>query len=114
MDGLAKIGCRFSADHIDEIPTDIKFMRAKNISFIKIDATSLAKGGVTDRGFSKILSAKNNLDVNGITLIAEKIERERDLLNILDYGIQYGQGYLLGRPDFQGVYTNQRHFPQAL
>lgn len=114
IDGLAKIGCRFSADHLDEIPTDIKFIRTKNISFMKIEAAALTRGGITDRGFSEILSAKNNLDVNGITLIAEKIERERDLLNILDYGIQYGQGYLLGRPDFQGVYTNQPYLSQAL
>jgi len=108
INGLAQIGCRFSADHLDEIPTDIKFLRAKNISFVKVEAFSLIRYGKTDEGFSTLLSAKRNLDINNIQLIAEKIEREDDLLSLLDYDIRYGQGFLLGRPDFQGVYTSLR------
>ncbi len=108
INGLAQIGCRFSADHLDEIPTDIKFLRAKNISFVKVEASSLIRHGKTDEGFSTLLSAKRNLDINNIQLIAEKIEREGDLLSLLDYDIRYGQGFLLGRPDFQGVYTSLR------
>jgi cyclic-di-GMP phosphodiesterase, flagellum assembly factor TipF len=33
-----------------------------------------------------------------IDLIAEKIESERTLLTVLDYGVDYGQGYLFGEP----------------
>jgi EAL domain-containing protein (putative c-di-GMP-specific phosphodiesterase class I) len=34
----------------------------------------------------------------GSTIIAEGIEREAELQALLDLGIEYGQGYLLGRP----------------
>jgi EAL domain-containing protein (putative c-di-GMP-specific phosphodiesterase class I) len=34
----------------------------------------------------------------GSTIIAEGIEREAELLTLLDLGIEYGQGFLLGRP----------------
>jgi EAL domain-containing protein (putative c-di-GMP-specific phosphodiesterase class I) len=34
----------------------------------------------------------------GSTIIAEGIEREGELQVLLELGIEYGQGYLLGRP----------------
>jgi EAL domain-containing protein (putative c-di-GMP-specific phosphodiesterase class I) len=34
----------------------------------------------------------------GSTIIAEGIEREGELSALLELGIEYGQGFLLGRP----------------
>jgi EAL domain-containing protein (putative c-di-GMP-specific phosphodiesterase class I) len=34
----------------------------------------------------------------GSTIIAEGIESERELATLLELGIDYGQGFLLGRP----------------
>ena len=34
----------------------------------------------------------------GSTIIAEGIERDGELQALLDLGIEYGQGFLLGRP----------------
>ena len=42
---------------------------------------------------------KSFADSIGSTIIAEGIERSGELKTLLDLGIQYGQGYLLGRPD---------------
>ena len=105
LDGLARLGCRFSMDHIEHIPTNVRYMRQRNIRFIKVNADMLIRDGKTEIGFSEILSKKHNLDVNGITMIVEKTEKEDQLLEILDFDIPYGQGFLFGRPDFQGVYT---------
>lgn len=107
--GLAQLGCRFSVDHTDGIPTDIKFLRDRNIQYVKVDARIILRNGKTESGFSDVLTKKRNLDVNGITMIVEKIEKESELLEILDFDIRYGQGFLFGRPDFQGVYTNYSH-----
>jgi cyclic-di-GMP phosphodiesterase TipF (flagellum assembly factor) len=38
------------------------------------------------------------LQAYGIELIAEKIESEDDLAELLGHGIDYGQGYLFGVP----------------
>ncbi len=105
INGLVDIGCRFSLDHVTEIPEDVKYLRTHNIHFIKIAAKTLLKGSKTENGFSDILSRKHNLDVNGIEIIIEKIETEETLLQILDFDLKYGQGFLFGKPDFQGVYT---------
>ena len=41
---------------------------------------------------------KRRLDRAGIDLIVEKIETEQMLLELLDYNIDFGQGYLFGEP----------------
>ncbi len=105
LNGLAEIGCSFSLDHVDEIPTDIRYLKTNSINFIKIAAQTMLKNSNSEQGFSKILSHKHNLEVNGIDLIIEKIETKQILLQILDFDLKYGQGFLLGKPDFQGVYT---------
>ncbi len=104
MSRLAQIGCRFSVDHVDDIPTNVAFLRRRSVAYVKIGASDLLRLGRSERGFSDVLTRKHNLEVNGIDLIVEKVERHKSLLEVLDYDIKYGQGFLLGRPDFQGVY----------
>ena len=41
---------------------------------------------------------KRTMDLHGIDLIAEKLEEEQNLIELLDYRIDYGQGYLFGEP----------------
>tara|TARA_R110001592_G_scaffold27763_14_gene102782 strand:+ start:6188 stop:7123 length:936 start_codon:yes stop_codon:yes gene_type:complete len=105
LSGLADLGCRFSLDHVPEIPPDVKYLHTRAIHFVKIAAKTLLKESGSERGFSDIFTRKHNLDVNGIELIIEKIETEETLLQILDFDMKYGQGFLFGKPDFQGVYT---------
>lgn len=110
LNGLAKIGCRFSLDHLAEIPENVQYMKQRNIDFIKVRADILKRSSMTEHGFSDLLSRKHNLDVNNIQIIAEKIEDQKTLLNILDFDIPYGQGFLFGKPDFQGVYARHVQF----
>ncbi len=110
LDALAKTGCSYSLDHVSDIPTDIKTLRKKNIRFVKIAAENLLSQGDNESGFSDLLSKKHTLEINDIHLIVEKVETEKQVLSILDYGIRYGQGYLFGRPEFQSVYTRYRSY----
>ena len=41
---------------------------------------------------------KKWLDRDGLDLIVEKIEDEKQLVELLDFGIDFGQGYLFGEP----------------
>jgi cyclic-di-GMP phosphodiesterase TipF (flagellum assembly factor) len=41
---------------------------------------------------------KQGLNDNDIDLIVEKLEAEEDLIELLDYDIDFGQGYLFGEP----------------
>lgn len=107
LDALAQLGCRYSLDHVEIIPTDIKMLRKKSVSFIKINAQALIGNGRTESGFQETSRRCNMLALNHIDVIAEKIETERHVREILDYGINYGQGYFFGKPDFQSIYVDQ-------
>ena len=41
---------------------------------------------------------KQTLDRYNVDLIVEKIERESDLIELLDLNIDFGQGFLFGEP----------------
>ncbi len=105
LEELNKVGCRFSIDHVTDIPKDIEQLSACNVSFIKINAEILISKGKTEAEFEELISQKQRLNAHNINLIIEKIESESMLVELLDYDIKYGQGYLFGKPDFSGVYT---------
>ncbi len=105
LSGLVALGCRFSADHLTHIPTDLSMLRAQHISFVKIPAPILVEGGMRDNTYIAMLRQKSNMDSYGINIIAERIENEQTLVNLFDFDIAYGQGFLFGRPDFKSVYS---------
>lgn len=105
LHALAGIGCRFSLDHMANIPDNVPQLHAGYISFVKIKASTLIKEGHDDEGFKSVINKKRILDVNGIHMIIEHIENEHAVLDALDYNIGYGQGFLFGKPDFQSVYV---------
>lgn len=104
LSGLRQIGCGLSVDHFHYIPEDVRHFSRYGIEYIKLDAALILEQGRGENGFSNVLSQKHNLEVNGIDVIVQKIEDQATLLEILDYDIKYGQGFLFGKPDFQSVY----------
>lgn len=108
LDGLAQLGCGLSLDHLRTIPEDIKLLQGRKIRFVKIEAEKMLQATKSDREFADIMRRKRKLEANGIGVIIEKIENESDLLELLDFNINYGQGFLFGKPDLQGVYAHRR------
>lgn len=102
--GLAKLGCSFSLDHVTKLNEDILDLQRFNVRFIKADASIFVDSLKDDRKYKGIMKAKRLLEGNGIGLIVEKIEDESVLRNLLDYNLNYAQGYLFGRPDLQSAY----------
>jgi cyclic-di-GMP phosphodiesterase TipF (flagellum assembly factor) len=94
---LAALGFRFSMDQV----TNIKFNPAQlhdlNFRFVKIPAALItgAEEGESDIHHRDI---KEVLKRNGIQLIVDKIETEREVVDILDMDVEFGQGYLFGEP----------------
>lgn len=106
LDGLSKLGCRFSMDRVRRRQIDISALRQRHIRFIKIDAAWILNEGSTQNGFSRIVRLKKQLDAAGIDLIVEKIENENTLRELLDYNIDFGQGWLFGKPDRELAYLH--------
>ncbi|MDD9901858.1 MAG: EAL domain-containing protein [Alphaproteobacteria bacterium] len=99
LDGLVRLGCRFSMDRVDSMSFDFSFLEARHVRFIKTDAAMILKEMKSYGGYHRMSRMKMDLDNNGIDLIVEKIESEKQLLDLLDIEIDYGQGFLFGKPD---------------
>lgn len=98
LEGLSRLGCRFSMDRVKSVSFDYAQLEVRRVRFIKVDAELLMRELKDSGGLRRLKRIKAELDTNGIDLIVEKIESEKQLLELLDLEIDYGQGYLFGKP----------------
>lgn len=95
---LGELGFRFSVDRVEDLDLNVDELVARRVSFVKVGAkTALEALGNSD-GALQFYRVKHRLERAGIQLIVEKIEQEEQLVDLLDYGINFGQGYLFGTP----------------
>jgi cyclic-di-GMP phosphodiesterase, flagellum assembly factor TipF len=91
---LAKSGFGFSVDLGENIDLPDQLWSTLNIKYIKARATCLA---AEHHSFAfDHLRAK--LKQHRAALIATHVEEERDVIDVLDIGAEFGQGYLFGKP----------------
>lgn len=93
---LARLGFTFSLDRVTDLNLDVAELTRRHFRFIKLDVSSLLARARNDA--NSIAALKRSLDRAGIDLIVEKIEDEADLIEALDFQIDFGQGYLFGGP----------------
>ncbi len=98
LDGLSRLGCRFSMDQVKSLAINFGQMDARHIRFVKVDAALLMNELKDNNGLQRLKRLKGEFDRSGIDLIIEKIETDRQLLEILEVDVDYGQGYLFGKP----------------
>jgi cyclic-di-GMP phosphodiesterase TipF (flagellum assembly factor) len=65
---------------------------------VKVDADILLSEVENPTGHIVVDDIKRVVDRHGMDLIVEKIEHEKDLLELLDLRVDFGQGYLFGAP----------------
>ncbi|HYC01690.1 MAG TPA: EAL domain-containing protein [Azospirillaceae bacterium] len=98
LDGLRRLGFRFSMDQVERYDMDWDQLARHEIRYLKLDAARLLD---PDGRFARpdaVTELKRQLDRNSIDLIVEKIETDQQLLELLDLYIDFGQGYLFGEP----------------
>ena len=107
MAKLADLGFRFSMDKVTEFDLDYRELQRSDVKFVKIAADLLlSQAGDEDDGrlSLKPLPDLHAADVPalarryGVEIIAEKIETERQVIDVLELDIGYGQGHLFGEP----------------
>jgi cyclic-di-GMP phosphodiesterase TipF (flagellum assembly factor) len=93
---LARLGFTFSLDRVTKFDLDVEQLTRRHFRFVKLDVAALL-----DRARQQpetVQALKRSLDRAGIDLIIEKIEDEAQLIEALDFQIDFGQGYLFGGP----------------
>ena len=95
---LGDLGFRFSVDRVEDLTLDVDELISRRISFVKVSASTALNTLNNSEQALQFYRVKHALERAGIQLIVEKIEAEEQLVDLLDYGINYGQGYLFGSP----------------
>jgi cyclic-di-GMP phosphodiesterase TipF (flagellum assembly factor) len=94
---LAQRGYRFSIDHVTDLRFEPRELADRGVRFIKVPAALLLdpKQSASDIHPSDLSDLLGRF---GIDLIAEKIEGERAVVDLLDYDVRFGQGFLFAPP----------------
>jgi cyclic-di-GMP phosphodiesterase TipF (flagellum assembly factor) len=95
---LADLGFAFSMDHVRRLDFDLDTLRTRNVRFVKATPALLLAPDVQIAGGIRAEDLGTLLARHGIALVGEKIETERQVVDLLDFAIAYGQGYLFGEP----------------
>lgn len=98
LDRLAELGFRFSMDKVTDPNVDLASLEKQHFRFIKIDAATMLSPEMQSKFGIDFRDLQRSFGRYGIDLIVEKIENEQTLIELLDYNVDYGQGYLFGAP----------------
>ncbi|OPF91552.1 hypothetical protein I8G32_01206 [Rhodopseudomonas palustris] len=95
---LAQRGFRFSIDHVTDLRFEPRELADRGVRFIKVPASLLLAAHDTASADIHPVDLSDLLGRFGIDLIAERIEGERAVVDLLDYDVRFGQGFLFAAP----------------
>ena len=95
---LAQRGYRFSIDHVTDLRFEPRELADRGVRFIKVPASLLLDPKLNSTSDIHPSDLSDLLGRFGIDLIAEKIEGERAVVDLLDYDVRFGQGFLFAPP----------------
>ncbi len=110
MARLADLGFRFSLDKMADLKLDLPDMERAEVRYVKVSAPVLLEELAGEealfapdgpRGGRRDVAAADYaalLRRHGVELVAEKVEAERQVINVLELDIALGQGNLFGEP----------------
>ena len=106
MGKLADLGFRFSLDKLTTLDIDLQDLSRSDVKFLKVGAAFLLEE-LTEVDGRPVLRSLPDLAAEdftqlarryGVEVVVEKVETERQVVDILDLNIAYGQGHLFGEP----------------
>ena len=92
-------GCQTALDDFGSGMSSLTYLRNLSLDYVKIDGQHIRNAAVNDIDFA-IIDALNDIShAMKIKTIAKSVEDESCLKKIKKAGIDYAQGYTLGRPE---------------
>lgn len=95
---LSSMGFGLSMDHVESLKLDFAKLKSLGFRHLKVRADILTDG-MDDAGAAVAAEDfKKLLERHGLNLIAERVEDEKTVVQLLDYNVDYAQGFLFGEP----------------
>jgi cyclic-di-GMP phosphodiesterase TipF (flagellum assembly factor) len=95
---LAERGFRFSMDHVADLQMEPRELADRSFRFLKVSAKLLLSAETGTRSDIHPEDLADLMARSGIDLIAERIETESMAVDLLDYDVRFGQGFLFSPP----------------
>ena len=95
---LAQRGFRFSIDNVTDLRIEPRELADRGVRFVKVPAALLLDQHRVSTSDIHPADLSDLLGRFGIDLVAERIEGERAVIDLLDYDVRYGQGFLFAPP----------------
>ena len=95
---LADLGFRFSLDNLRDLRLEPRELAARGFRFVKVPGALLLNRTGTATSDIHPSDLSDLLGRFGIDLIAEKIESEGVVVDLLDCDVRFGQGFLFSAP----------------
>lgn len=98
VDSLRQLGCRFALDDFGRGAYSFRYLKELQVDFVKIDG-SFVKNMLKDPMDLVVVRAINEIArLSNAATIAEYVESADILANLSELGIDYAQGFAVGRP----------------
>jgi EAL domain-containing protein (putative c-di-GMP-specific phosphodiesterase class I) len=98
MKRLEALGCEVALDDFGANPPSYGYLRSVPAHYFKIDS-SLVEAAPTDRVARAMISAIVRMASDlGVQTVAESVESDVELQAVRSLGVDYAQGFLLGKP----------------
>jgi cyclic-di-GMP phosphodiesterase, flagellum assembly factor TipF len=95
---LSSLGFALSMDHVETLNMDFSRLKMLGFRHIKVRAATLTAGMSGAGAMVAAEDMKTLLARHGLNLIAERVEDEKTVVQLLDYAVDFAQGYLFGEP----------------
>lgn len=95
---LSTLGFALSMDHVETLAMDFEKLKTLGFRHVKVRADTLIGGMAHAQAAVAAEDLKSLLARHGLNLIAERVETEKTVVQLLDYGVDFAQGFLFGEP----------------
>ena len=94
---LQDLGCQFALDDFGTGVSSLAYLKDLSVNYLKIDGSFVRDAGTNARSESMIKAIAQLAKVMSMETIAEYVETDALRVKMSDLGVDYGQGFAMGR-----------------